>query len=184
MDMREKITYHRLLLTLPIRDFFRPVRYIPINPLYLWSTKYLIRSYTSSTLVISDESNTDSQSHWFNGCVASRLSLRKPFVSNHRFELQPIYSTLFKRNSIFVTTVFLSAFSFSIGFDLATTAYWDYHNKGVSIFVFSVFSSVGDRVELVSLWFGHSSWQSETMEGYPCEVHRSRWRVGCGGLVI
>jgi hypothetical protein len=54
----------------------------------------------------------------------------------YRFKPQPIYSTLFKRNSIFVTTVFLSAFSFSIGFDLATTAYWDYHNKGVSVFDF------------------------------------------------
>lgn len=59
-----------------------------------------------------------------------------PYDPHTRLSKQPIYSTLFKRNSIFVTTVFLSAFSFSIGFDLATTAYWDYHNKGVSVFVF------------------------------------------------
>jgi hypothetical protein len=46
--------------------------------------------------------------------------------------LQPIYSTFFKRNSVFVSSVFIGAFTFSIGFDLATTAFWDYHNKGVS----------------------------------------------------
>lgn len=45
---------------------------------------------------------------------------------------QPIYNTFFKRNSVFVTSVFLGAFGFSIGFDLATSAFWDFHNKGVS----------------------------------------------------
>ncbi|KAK1927499.1 putative ubiquinol-cytochrome c reductase complex 7.3 kDa protein [Papiliotrema laurentii] len=41
-----------------------------------------------------------------------------------------IYNTFFKRNSVFVSTVFLSAFTFSIGFDLATSAWWDAHNRG------------------------------------------------------
>lgn len=45
---------------------------------------------------------------------------------------QIIYNTFFKRNSVFVSTVFLSAFTFSIGFDLATSAWWDAHNRGVS----------------------------------------------------
>jgi hypothetical protein len=45
---------------------------------------------------------------------------------------QMFYNTLFKRNSVFVSTVFLSAFTFSIGYDLATTAWWDAHNRGVS----------------------------------------------------
>jgi ubiquinol-cytochrome c reductase subunit 9 len=45
---------------------------------------------------------------------------------------QPIYTTLFKRNSVFVTSVFLGAFGFSMGFDLATSAWWDAHNRGVS----------------------------------------------------
>lgn len=43
------------------------------------------------------------------------------------------YNTLFKRNSVFVSTIFLSAFSFSIGYDLLTTAWWDAHNRGVSL---------------------------------------------------
>jgi len=45
------------------------------------------------------------------------------------------YNTLFKRNSVFVSTVFLSAFSFSIGYDLLTTAWWDAHNRGVSVWL-------------------------------------------------
>lgn len=31
-----------------------------------------------------------------------------------------------------VGTIFFGAFAFGIGFDLATTAWWDAHNKGVS----------------------------------------------------
>ncbi|KAL1410374.1 Cytochrome b-c1 complex subunit 9, mitochondrial [Vanrija albida] len=41
-----------------------------------------------------------------------------------------IYNTLFRRNSVFVPTIFLAAFGFSIGFDLATSAFWDKHNAG------------------------------------------------------
>ncbi|KAI9632545.1 cytochrome b-c1 complex subunit 9 [Dioszegia hungarica] len=42
----------------------------------------------------------------------------------------PVYSTLFKRNSVFVAAIFAGAFSFSIGFDVLTSAYWDMHNRG------------------------------------------------------
>ncbi|KAG8929958.1 hypothetical protein FRC03_001262 [Tulasnella sp. 419] len=41
-----------------------------------------------------------------------------------------LYNTVFKRNSVFVPTVFLAAFGFGISFDLATTAVWDWNNKG------------------------------------------------------
>ncbi|CBQ71407.1 probable QCR9-ubiquinol--cytochrome-c reductase subunit 9 [Sporisorium reilianum SRZ2] len=41
-----------------------------------------------------------------------------------------IYNTVFKRNSVYVGTIFFGAFAFGIGFDLATTAWWDAHNKG------------------------------------------------------
>lgn len=44
-----------------------------------------------------------------------------------------IYNVLFRRNSVFVPTIFLGAFAFSIGFDTATTKWWDAHNKGVSV---------------------------------------------------
>nr|ODN93367.1 ubiquinol-cytochrome c reductase subunit 9 [Cryptococcus depauperatus CBS 7841] len=41
-----------------------------------------------------------------------------------------IYNVFFRRNSVFVATTFVAAFGFSIGFDLATSAWWDYHNRG------------------------------------------------------
>ncbi|WVQ83614.1 hypothetical protein IAT38_005755 [Cryptococcus sp. DSM 104549] len=41
-----------------------------------------------------------------------------------------LYNTFFKRNSTYVATIFLGAFTFSIGYDLATTAFWDNHNRG------------------------------------------------------
>ncbi|WVQ94744.1 hypothetical protein IAU59_001825 [Kwoniella sp. CBS 9459] len=41
-----------------------------------------------------------------------------------------IYSSIFKRNSAFVASTFVAAFTFSIGYDLATSAWWDYHNRG------------------------------------------------------
>jgi ubiquinol-cytochrome c reductase subunit 9 len=43
-----------------------------------------------------------------------------------------IYNALFKRNSVFVSAIFLGAFSFSIGYDTLTSAWWDAHNRGVS----------------------------------------------------
>ncbi|CAH7690088.1 cytochrome b-c1 complex subunit 9 [Phakopsora pachyrhizi] len=41
-----------------------------------------------------------------------------------------IYNTLMKRNSAYVTTIFVGAFGFSIGFDSLTTTFWNNHNKG------------------------------------------------------
>nr|XP_031862986.1 uncharacterized protein CI109_001461 [Kwoniella shandongensis]KAA5530058.1 hypothetical protein CI109_001461 [Kwoniella shandongensis] len=41
-----------------------------------------------------------------------------------------IYNTFFKRNSSFVASIFVGAFTFSVGYDLATTGWWDYHNRG------------------------------------------------------
>ncbi|KAH8113350.1 ubiquinol-cytochrome C reductase [Phellopilus nigrolimitatus] len=43
-----------------------------------------------------------------------------------------VYNTLFKRNSVFVTGVFATAFGFGIGFDLAVNSFWDRWNQGVS----------------------------------------------------
>ncbi|KAG8719552.1 hypothetical protein FRC08_002550 [Ceratobasidium sp. 394] len=40
------------------------------------------------------------------------------------------YNAFARRNSVYVSTIFASAFAFSIGFDLATTAFWDNRNKG------------------------------------------------------
>ena len=33
---------------------------------------------------------------------------------------------------VFVTTTFVGAFAFGIGYDLGATAFWDWWNKGVS----------------------------------------------------
>ncbi|KAF9449885.1 putative QCR9-ubiquinol--cytochrome-c reductase subunit 9 [Macrolepiota fuliginosa MF-IS2] len=41
-----------------------------------------------------------------------------------------IYNTLFKRNSVFVGTIFAGAFLFGVGFDTATTTFWERWNKG------------------------------------------------------
>ncbi|SOV09623.1 probable QCR9 - ubiquinol--cytochrome-c reductase subunit 9 [Ustilago sp. UG-2017a] len=41
-----------------------------------------------------------------------------------------VYNTVFKRNSVYVGSIFFGAFAFGIGYDLATTAWWDSHNKG------------------------------------------------------
>ncbi|SAM86251.1 probable QCR9-ubiquinol--cytochrome-c reductase subunit 9 [Ustilago bromivora] len=41
-----------------------------------------------------------------------------------------VYNTVFKRNSVYVASIFFGAFAFGIGYDLATTAWWDSHNKG------------------------------------------------------
>ncbi|KAE9399005.1 ubiquinol-cytochrome C reductase UQCRX/QCR9-like protein [Gymnopus androsaceus JB14] len=41
-----------------------------------------------------------------------------------------IYSTIFKRNSVYVASVFTAAFAFGIGFDSGVTTFWDSWNKG------------------------------------------------------
>lgn len=44
-----------------------------------------------------------------------------------------IYNVLFKRNSVMVPLVFTAAFGFSLSYDVATSKWWDNHNKGVSV---------------------------------------------------
>ncbi|TEB35410.1 ubiquinol-cytochrome C reductase [Coprinellus micaceus] len=41
-----------------------------------------------------------------------------------------IYNGIFKRNSVFVATVFAGAFAFGIGFDTGVTKFYDSYNKG------------------------------------------------------
>lgn len=41
-----------------------------------------------------------------------------------------VYNVFFKRNSIFVGTVFASAFVFQAAFDSAVTSWYENHNKG------------------------------------------------------
>ncbi|CCE92683.1 ubiquinol--cytochrome-c reductase subunit 9 TDEL_0E04400 [Torulaspora delbrueckii] len=41
-----------------------------------------------------------------------------------------LYKVLFKRNSVFVGTVFASAFVFQATFDSAVTKWYENHNKG------------------------------------------------------
>lgn len=86
---------------------------------------------------------------------------------------QPVYSTLFKRNSIFVSTVFLTAFSFSIGFDLVTSSFWDYHNRGVSLFLFSVSHRVTSLAE--------ECCGDEAVSWLPCVADRGSWWNACRG---
>ncbi|KAH8916024.1 hypothetical protein BT69DRAFT_1229092 [Atractiella rhizophila] len=50
-------------------------------------------------------------------------------ISRNRLHVQAI-TNLFKRNSVFVSTVAVTAFGFSIVFEKATTAFWDNHNRG------------------------------------------------------
>lgn len=53
-----------------------------------------------------------------------------------------VYNTFFKRNSVYVTTIFASAIAFEMGFDTVTDKVWDDLNKGVSILVRSVVKSM------------------------------------------
>ncbi|KAG2225331.1 hypothetical protein INT45_005575 [Circinella minor] len=41
-----------------------------------------------------------------------------------------IYNTFFRKNSVFVTTIFVSAIGFNMGFDTLTDKIWDDANKG------------------------------------------------------
>ncbi|PWN24165.1 putative QCR9-ubiquinol--cytochrome-c reductase subunit 9 [Microstroma glucosiphilum] len=43
---------------------------------------------------------------------------------------QALYQAVFKRNSIFVGTVFTGAFAFGLAFDTLATKLWDNHNAG------------------------------------------------------
>ncbi|KAH0587423.1 qcr9 subunit 9 of the ubiquinol cytochrome-c reductase complex [Termitomyces sp. 'cryptogamus'] len=41
-----------------------------------------------------------------------------------------LYHTIFKRNSVFVTSIFAGAFAFGIGFDMGVSKFYDSWNKG------------------------------------------------------
>ncbi|KZO96289.1 ubiquinol-cytochrome C reductase [Calocera viscosa TUFC12733] len=41
-----------------------------------------------------------------------------------------LYNALFRRNSIFVSSIFVGAFGFGLAFDTATNRFWDNWNKG------------------------------------------------------
>jgi ubiquinol-cytochrome c reductase subunit 9 len=47
------------------------------------------------------------------------------------------YNTFVKKNSVFMTTIFVSAFAFEVAFDTTTSRVWDNLNKGVSARLFS-----------------------------------------------
>ncbi|KZW04438.1 ubiquinol-cytochrome C reductase [Exidia glandulosa HHB12029] len=40
------------------------------------------------------------------------------------------YTTVVRRNSVYVTSIFAGAFAFGVGFDIAVTSFWDRWNKG------------------------------------------------------
>ncbi|KAJ1973300.1 qcr9 subunit 9 of the ubiquinol cytochrome-c reductase complex [Dimargaris verticillata] len=54
--------------------------------------------------------------------IASRTSL-------NRFN-RVVYNTIFKRNSVFVTTVLFSAFAFQLSFDRVVDGWYHQRNKG------------------------------------------------------
>ncbi|CAO3589895.1 unnamed protein product [Absidia cylindrospora] len=41
-----------------------------------------------------------------------------------------VYNTLFKKNSVFITSIFVSAIAFEVVYDTASTTIWDKVNKG------------------------------------------------------
>lgn len=54
-----------------------------------------------------------------------------PAVPNSGFT-RVLYNTIFKKNSVFATTVFAAAIGFQAYYDTAATKIWDHLNKGVS----------------------------------------------------
>lgn len=74
-----------------------------------------------------------------------------------------IYNTFFKKNSVFVTSIFAGAIAFEVAFDSTSTKVWDHLNKGVSTSFL-----VKDQVDADMLHL------LETMEGYSRQV---RFRI-------
>jgi ubiquinol-cytochrome c reductase subunit 9 len=66
------------------------------------------------------------------------------------------YNTLVKKNSVFVATIFASAFAFEVAFDTTSTKVWDNLNKGVSTRLF--FDSV---VEFFFFFFFQRTLETE-----------------------
>lgn len=74
----------------------------------------------------------------FDQFVAVSVHFTGPF-RNYRMEptnnfkqsfYSTIYNTFIKRNSVFVTTIFVGAFAFQGFFDAGITAWYENHNKG------------------------------------------------------
>ena len=61
---------------------------------------------------------------------------------------------------VYVTSIFVGAFAFSIGFDTGVTKFWDTWNKGVRVL------STPRACEPVL------TARPETMEGHPCQIRR------------
>jgi len=40
------------------------------------------------------------------------------------------YNTVVRRNSVYVSTIFLGAFAFGVGLDVGVSAFWDRWNRG------------------------------------------------------
>jgi ubiquinol-cytochrome c reductase subunit 9 len=55
-------------------------------------------------------------------------ALLGPFAAH----TQRLYNALFQRNSVYISTIFATAFGFSIGFDMLTSNIYDRLNQGVS----------------------------------------------------
>ncbi|KAL4784295.1 ubiquinol-cytochrome C reductase [Aspergillus varians] len=41
-----------------------------------------------------------------------------------------IYQTLFRRNAVYLTSIFVGAFAFEVAFDTSTNKVWDAFNRG------------------------------------------------------
>lgn len=48
------------------------------------------------------------------------------------------YNSVVRRNSVYVSSIFLGAFTFGVGFDIGATQFWDTWNKGVSHALYDV----------------------------------------------
>lgn len=44
-----------------------------------------------------------------------------------------IYNTFFKKNSVFIASIFAGAIAFEVAFDTGSNTIWDRINKGVSL---------------------------------------------------
>lgn len=56
---------------------------------------------------------------------------------------------------VFVSTIFVGAFAFGVGFDVGITSFWDYWNRGVRL-----------KPSVVLALLAHYG-TAETMEGHP-----------------
>lgn len=80
-----------------------------------------------------EDSPTAPSRYIHHGRKSSSIYIALTLIKINTIQLSSaFYNAFARRNSVFVATIFGSAFAFSIGFDQATTAFWDSRNKGVS----------------------------------------------------